>query len=138
MNATHHIALNCIDKLREEEFYTHQFGFHRARVFKAGTPEEFVVLRLGNMCIELFHAPPPPDGARGGEQPVGFRHIAFEVPNLEEKIRQLQAAGIETGEIEDCSDMAEGLRICFLKDPEGNTLEIMEGWTDQKNPPSYI
>ena len=136
VNAMGHIAINCIDKRAMEKFYVEVFGFSRARVFKAGTPEEFVVLRLGEMCIELFPTPASSPGAKGGEQPVGFKHLAFTVGDIDAKVGELQAAGIETGEIEDCNHLAEGLRVCFFKDPEGNILEIMEGWSDQQNPPA--
>ena len=136
MDAMGHMALGCRDKLAMEKFYTDLFGFRRARVFNPGAPDEFVVLRLGGMCIELFPTTDAPTDATGGEQAIGFRHLAFTVANLEEKIEKLHAAGIETDEIEDCNHMAPGLRVCFFRDPDGNILEIMDGWSDEENPPA--
>ena len=205
MNALHHIALNCINPRGQESFYSRHFGFKRARVFNPGTPGEFVMLRLGGVCIELFPSPAPspasspasssaPSPAQSthpshssdsshssdpshspspaaspalspasspaplptpspaplptpstapspapnpGEQPVGFKHLAFEVASLEETIRGLKADGVETGEVIDCGPVVPGLRICFFKDPEGNSIEIMQGWSDDANPPAF-
>lgn len=131
MTKMSHIAFNCVDKRKQETFYTEMFGFRRVCVFNTEQEGEFVLLRLGDMRIELFQAPESASGLRGEKQRVGFWHLAFEVENLEEMIAKLNAGGIETGEIEDCSSLAEGLRVCFFKDPEGNELEIMEGWADQ-------
>ncbi len=32
----------------------------------------------------------------------------------------------------DCSTVVEGLRVCFFDDPEGNKIELMQGYKDQK------
>ena len=133
MNAIQHIAFNCRDRHATERFYTEHFGFRRARVFNRGKEGEFVMLRLGAACSELFDAPPDAASgdARGGEQPVGFKHLAFEVPDLEAAIAKLNAAGTKTDDIIDAGPHVPGLRICFFKDPEGNILELMEGWQDE-------
>ncbi len=130
-----HIALNCRDRLAQERFYTVHFGCRRARVFQAGRPDEFVMLRLGNALMELFQTRAKEADAAGGEQPVGFKHLCFEVRDIEAKAAQLHAAGVETGRVIDCSDQVPGLKVCFFKDPEGNVIELMEGWQDDPNPP---
>jgi len=135
MNATHHIAFNCKDRAAQERFYTKLLGFRRARVFNAGTPDEFVMLRLGSTCIELFQAKGLPASAQASEQPLGFKHMAFEVPDIEAKVAEVSAAGIETQSIIDCSSVVPGLRICFFRDPEGNLLELMQGWSDDESLP---
>ncbi|MCL5269501.1 MAG: VOC family protein [bacterium] len=135
MTAVQHIALNCIDRLAQEAFYTRHFGFRRARVFNAGQPGEFVMLRLGSCCIELFNNGAADPHAIGGEQPVGLKHLAFEVPDLAAAAAALQADGIKTGDFLDCSGIVPRMRVCFFRDPEGNILELMEGWDDEENPP---
>lgn len=129
MNSVQHIAFNCRDIHASEEFYRKHFGFRRARVFNAGQPDEFVMLRLGAMCLELFSAE---SGRTGGEQPVGFKHLAFEVPRLEPAIERLQADGMTVDKIIELGHIAPGLRICFFKDRDGNVLELMEGWQDEE------
>ncbi len=130
-----HISMNCRDKAAQEAFYTKHFGFKRARVFNAGTPGEFVMLRLGDCCVELFNADVPAD-ARGGEQPVGFKHLAFEVEDIAASVAGIEADGIQTEGIIDCGETVPGLSVCFFLDPDGNRLELMQGWTDEANPPA--
>lgn len=129
MAAVQHIAFNCVDIRKQEAFYTKFFGLRRSRVFNAGTPNEFVMLRLGNTCIELFSAGP---GAtvHGGEQAVGFKHLAFEVPDVEAAVARLRADGIPAGDVIDCSGIVAGLRVCFFDDPDGNRVELMQGYKD--------
>jgi glyoxylase I family protein len=129
MNAVQHLAMNCRDRLAQEAFYIEHFGFTRVRTFNRGKPGEFVMARLGSMCLEFFGSSNPDAG--GGEQAVGFKHLAFEVPDLEAAIAKLQAAGIQTDPIHDASASVPGLRICFFRDPEGNILELMQGWQDE-------
>ncbi len=128
MNSVQHIAFNCRDIRRQEQLFTTHFGFRRARVFNAGTPDEFIMLRLGSTCVELF---PASDSGVAGEQSVGFKHLALEVPDLELAIANLHADGIETDPIVDCASVVPGLRVCFFTDPEGNRIELMQGYQDQ-------
>jgi len=131
MKSVQHIALNCRDLAAQEAFYTKHFGFRRARVFNQGQPNEFVMLRLDSTCLELFGASPETASESGGEQAVGFKHLAFEVPDLEAAAAALREDGIETGKIIDCSHVLEGMRVCFFNDPDGNRLELMQGYGDQ-------
>jgi glyoxylase I family protein len=131
MTAIHHVAFNCRDMRAQEEFYSKHFGFRRVRTFKAGTQGEFAVLRLGGACIELFPAGADAGDARGGSQPVGYAHLAFEVDDLDAAVAAVEAGGIETGGIKDCSKLLEGFRVCFFNDPEGNRIELMQGYRDE-------
>lgn len=131
MSAIQHIALNCGHLATQERFYTKHFGFRRSRAFNAGTPDEFVMLRLGSTCLELFSSKRNEGTVRAHEQPVGFKHLAFEVPDLDATIANLQADGIKTEAVIDCSRVLAGLRVCFFNDPDGNRLELMQGYKDQ-------
>jgi len=135
MDAVQHIAFNCVDLPRQEAFYTRVFGFRRVRVFNPHASDEFIMLRLGSMCLELFSAPLE-TSSNVTKPPVGFQHLAFEVDDINEKVKELRAAGTETGDIVDCSDHVPEMRVCFFEDPEGNTVELMESWSDDSNPPS--
>ncbi len=132
MSAFTHIAFRCRDSFAQEAFYTKHFGFKRCRTFNRGEPGEFFLLKLGDMRLELF--PPDPDqkseAAKGGEQPVGFRHVAFEVPKLEPVLEGLRADGIEPDPIRVVAAVP-GMRIVFFRDPEGNIIELMEGYRDE-------
>jgi len=128
--AIHHLALTCNDRLAQEKFYSRHFGYRRVRVFNAGRPNEFVMLRLGQSCLELFQASGAAAGASPRQPETGFRHFCFQVPDVARKAEELKQDGIEPGPVVDCSDQVPGLKVCFFKDPEGNTIELMEGWQD--------
>jgi glyoxylase I family protein len=132
MTAFNHIAFNCRDVHRQEQFYIRHFGFKRSRTFNTGRPDQFIMLKLGSMRLELF----PTDsvktvGAGGGEQPLGFKHLAFDVPSLEPVLEALKAEGIQPDRIIDCAQLVPGMRIVFFRDLEGNIIELMEGYADE-------
>ena len=131
MKIVQHIAFNCRNLAVQEKFYTKHFGFRRSRVFNEGTPDQFLMLRLGGTCLELFSAAKGASSQMAGEQPVGFQHLAFEVPDLHAAILALNADGIKTDAIVDCSSIVKGMRICFFNDPDGNRIELMNGYLDQ-------
>ena len=131
MKVIQHIAINCRDLTAQETFYTKHFGFRRCRVFKAGTPNEFLMLRLGSTCLELFDASAEEASEMGGPQSVGFKHLAFEVDDLDAVVKELQDGGVETEEIRDCAQILEGMRICFFNDPDGNRIELVQGYKDE-------
>jgi glyoxylase I family protein len=130
--AFNHVAFNCRDVAAQERFYSKHFGFKRARTFKRGEPDEFIMIKLGSMRLELF----PTDslkisGCNAGEQPVGFKHLAFEVPALDLMIEALKADGVACDPVIDLAHVKPGLRIVFFRDLEGNIIELMEGYADE-------
>lgn len=130
--ALNHVALNCRNLAAQEAFYTKHFGFKRSRTFNRGKPKEFFMLKLGSIRLELFPTDPAKTAdLKGGEQPVGFKHLAFDVPKLEPVIEALKADGIEPDPIIELSQMFPGFRIVFFRDPEDNILELMEGYRDE-------
>ena len=64
---------------------------------------------------------------RGGEQAVGFKHLAFEVPDLEASIAKLRAAGIEPGEIIDAGAQRAGPADLLFQRPGGQHPRIDAG-----------
>jgi glyoxylase I family protein len=131
MNTVQHLAFSCRDLKTTESFYTRHLGFRRVRTFNRGTPGEFCMLRLGSTCVELFQASPKDQGKTAADQPIGFKHLAFEVDDLDGVLAGLHAAGVQTDPIIDCSGIVPGFRICFFNDPDGNRLELMQGYQDE-------
>ncbi len=131
--AINHLAFRCRDLAAQEAFYTKHFGFRRSRTFRRGEPGEFFMLKLGSVRVELF-PPDPADGAdaKGGPQGVGYRHLAFDVAKLEPVLEALRADGIEPDPIIELPQLGEGFRIVFFRDPEGNVVELMEGYRDEE------
>ena len=131
-NAINHIAFFCRNPVAQEAFYTRIFGFKRSRTFQRGEPGEFFLLKLGNARLEFFPMKPETAaGAAGTEQPIGFRHLAFDVPKLEPVLEALKAEGIGHDPIIAVPHIDPGCRIVFFRDPEGNSIELMEKYRDE-------
>ena len=136
--AFHHIAVSCADPLATERYYTRHFGFERARVIPLGETQ-IVFLAAGNVYLELFQAEgQPPDGSQNtadGPHYAGWRHIAFKVDDVDAKLAQMGVdAKITLGPL-DFDDFIPGWRTVWVADPDGNIVEISQGFTDEDDPP---
>jgi glyoxylase I family protein len=133
-----HVALNCKDMRATEKFYTTHFGFRRARVIPLGEAQ-IVFLKAGSVYLELFAsegaapgAAPAPDGPH---HPGSFRHIAFQVDNVDQTLAAMGTeAQVSLGPL-NFDDFIPGWRTAWVKDPDGNIVEISQGYTDQKDVP---
>lgn len=134
-----HIALNCKDPIAVEKFYTKHFGFTRTRVIPLGEGNQIVFTRSGSMYLEIFSAQGDnlaPAPANDGHAFPGIRHIAFQVDNVDAKLAEMGAdAKITLGPLS-FDDFIPGWRTVWVSDPEGNIVEISQGYQDQANPPA--
>lgn len=132
-----HVALNCKDPIKIERFYTKHFGFTRGRVYMPG-PDQVVVVNSGNLSFEIFPAKgdrPFPDYTEDGPQWYGLRHVAFRVSNLDEKLAELgNDVKLTLGPV-DMSNFIPGMRVAWVADPEGNIIELNQGYVDEEAPP---
>ena len=133
----HHFGITCQDPIAIERFYTEYFGFRRARVLSLGETQ-IVFIRSDNVYLELFQAeedsPLAPAEADGPKYP-GWRHIAFSVDDVDAKLAELgDAVRITLGPL-DFSDFTPGWKAAWVGDPEGNIIEISQGYVDDENPP---
>ena len=133
-----HIALSCADPVRTEQFYSDHFGFRRARVIPLGAGNEIVFLKNDqSVYLELFRAdagkPGLPETGGDGPHYPGVRHLAFQVTDIETTVQSMgSAAAISLGPL-DFSDFIPGWKTVWLKDPDGNIVEISQGYTDQNS-----
>ena len=133
-----HVGITCKDPIKVEKFYTKYFGFKRARVIPIGGLEQIVFLKAGGIYLELFPAKaespiPPPE--KDGPQFPGLRHLAFKVDNLDAKLAEMgKDARVTQGPL-DFNEVILGWRTVWVADPEGNIIEISQGYEDEKNPP---
>ena len=133
-----HVTLNCKDMNKVERFYTKYFGFKRARVIPLGNTK-IVFLKCGNVYLELFDA----EGDRPAALPTadgykfpGYRHLAFQVGNVDAKLAEIgKDAEVSLGPL-DFGDFIPGWYSAWITDPEGNIVEISQGYKDQDNPPA--
>lgn len=137
MDAFSHVGIMCNDPLKIEEFYTKHFGFKRARVYAPG-PEQVVMIKSGEIYLELFKATkerPIPQERGAGPEYAGWRHICFSVKDLNRKLEEMgNDARITLGPV-DMGQFVEGMRVCWIEDPEGNIVELNQGYVDEENPP---
>jgi glyoxylase I family protein len=131
------MGLACTDPIAIERWYTEHFGFERKRVYAPG-PGQVVVIGNGGVNLELFPAKgeaPPRDGDGAGPEYPGWRHVAFLVDDLDGKLSDMgDDATITLGPL-DMSEFVEGMRVVWISDPEGNIVELNEGYTDEPDPP---
>jgi glyoxylase I family protein len=137
MTTFSHMGIACKDPVALEKFYSKHFGFKRARVVPLGDTQ-IVFIKSGNVYLELFQAkedsPIAPFKEDGPWYP-GWRHIAFAVDNVDAKLAEMGAdAKITLGPF-NFDDFLKGWRGVWLADPEGNIIELAQGYVDEQNPP---
>jgi glyoxylase I family protein len=133
-----HMALACKDPLAIERFYSRYFGFKRARVVELGK-SQVVFLKMGNMYLELFQSSeesPVPTAEGSGPEYPGWRHLAFMVDDVDARLAEMGAAVKITAGPMNFNDFIRGWRSVWLADPEGNIIEISQGFVDQENSPT--
>ena len=135
-----HVAMACKDPIAIEQFYARHFGFQRARVVSLGE-EQIVYIKSGPLYLELFpakeEAPLPPSREDGPWYP-GWRHLAFQVDDVDAKLAEMgKDAQVTLGPL-GFDDFISGWRTVWVSDPEGNILEISQGYVDQPEPPPLV
>jgi len=133
----HHIGFNCEDPIAIERWYAKHFGFERLRVYLPG-PDQVVVIGNGGVALELFPAKGEALGSRGendGPPQPGWRHIAFLVDDVDRKLAEMGEDARPTLGPLDMSAFIEDMRVVWISDPEGNIVELNQGYTDETNPP---
>jgi glyoxylase I family protein len=135
----HHMGVMCSDMAASERFYSKHFGFRRARVAPLGGDDRIVFLKSGSCYLELFRAtqasPAPAAGGPGPEYP-GWRHLAFIVDDVDAKLAEMGADAKVTAGPMDFDAFIPGWRTVWIADPDGNIVEISQGFVDQEDPPA--
>ena len=64
-----------------------------------------------------------------------MRHVAFLVDDLDAKLAEIgDDATVTLGPL-DMGDFIPGMRVAWISDPEGNIVELNQGYEDEKTPP---
>lgn len=128
----HHVALTCADMDATEEFYAKHFGFQRTRVIPLGETQ-IVFLKAGDVYLELFAAEgerPAPAAGADGPHYAGVRHLAFRVDDVDAKLAAMgDDAKVTLGPM-GFDDFIPGWRTVWVSDPDGNVVEISQGYRD--------
>ena len=111
----HHVAM-IVSSEDTVEFYK-ELGFQET--FRKTRSYDTIVLLSGHgFELEMFVDSNHP--TREKPEPLGFRHLALKVDNIEATAQELHIA---VGEI--MLDWV-GKRFCFVYDPDGNVVELHE------------
>ena len=120
LNKVHHIAIICSDYQRSLDFYTHVLGLRvLAEHYREERQSYKTDLALGDdYVIELFSS------RLTRPEAAGLRHLAFEVDNIDESVRELDALGINHETVR--TDEYTSKRFLFFQDPDGLPIELYE------------
>ncbi|MBI4821762.1 MAG: VOC family protein [Deltaproteobacteria bacterium] len=129
-----HVAINCKNMQTIIDFYDKYFGFKVTRRIQLGADKEIVFVKNDHgVYFELFKeeqkAPFAPFVADGPTW-AGLRHIAFQVDNLDAKLAELKGVAPVTLGPMAFDDFIKGWKTAWVSDPEGNIIEISEGYHD--------
>ena len=118
-----HTCLNVSNIDRSIEFYTKQIGlqFVSRREVKQNNAEIAFLQDKDGAAIELTYWRDKKELKEGDN----FDHIAFGVSNIDSSIQDLRGHGV-TIAMEPFSLQGSSSKIAFIKDPDGNWLELIE------------
>jgi len=121
----HHLAIICSDYLVSKHFYTEILGLNIVNeAYRTDRKSYKLDLSIdGKYQIELFSFPDPPERVSGPEA-RGLRHIAFEIDDLTQSVKELNRKGVITEEIR--VDEFTGKKFVFFSDPDGLPIELCE------------
>lgn len=115
----HHIHMFVPDPKEAQAWYDKNFGA------TAGKRLQFETANLPGVELTLSKADMPQATTKGRV----LDHIGFEVKNIEEAVKRLEAAGIKFDGAIRTSPNASKLHIAFLTDPWGTYIELTQGLT---------
>ncbi|MDM0653578.1 VOC family protein [Clostridium perfringens] len=120
----HHVAIIASDYKKSKDFYVNLLGLKIIReVYREERDSYKLDLEIGDSQIELFSFKNPPKRPSYPES-CGLRHLAFEVENIEEQVRELKEKGIKVEEIR--IDEFTGRKFTFFSDPDDLPIELYE------------
>lgn len=124
-NRIHHIAVICSNYEVSKDFYVNKLGFKvLAEVYREERKSFKLDLAINGIYqIELFSFPEPSVRPSRPEA-AGLRHLAFEVDDVAEVAKILNAKGIVTEPIR--IDEFTGKQFTFFTDPDGLPLELYQ------------
>lgn len=121
----HHIAIICSNYEKSKDFYVNVLGFKIIKETYRKDRESYKLdLAVGGYCqIELFSFSQSPKRPSYPEA-CGLRHLAFEVDNIEQTIKELAEKSIVAQPVR--IDEITGKKFTFFSDPDNLPLELYE------------
>ena len=129
MTSFHHVAISSSDKQKSVRFYE-GLGFNT--VFEWVAPDgdlRIVHMKLGQAILEIFNYSKPeiaPESMRSLDSDlrrIGTKHFGLQVSDIEQSRAQMTELGL--GKDIEIKEGRTGIKYFFLKDPDGNWVEIV-------------
>ena len=115
------VVIPVADQDRELEFYVEKLGFEKRADVPFGNGQRWVEVAPGDAVTTIALAPPPP-GRSTGNRETG---IGLQTEDIDAFHAELKAAGVDVDpEVSRMGDPVPPL--LFLRDPEGNSLMVVE------------
>lgn len=118
-----HIHLRSPNPEATAAFYERMFGAEVIRTMQQGKPR--IDMKIGG--ADVFIAPVLPDG-KTNPPPVtpyqGLDHFGLSVTGIDAIVAEMKAKGAEF--TLEPTDIRPGVRIAFLRGPEGVSIELLE------------
>lgn len=126
-----HIGLFTNNPLQLIIFYSEKLGFEEGetkilsrklmeRIFRIPSSSTLTKLKLGQVTLEII-SPQELNVKKRDNDVSGYNHWGLGVKKKEEFCQKLKEKGVQVIEVE-----SSGRSIFFVKDPEGNLIEIYE------------
>lgn len=118
-----HVAIRVKDIDRSLDFYVRKLGFKEMMRLDRDGRLWLLYLRITDtQYLEIF---PEGEGERAAErEAVGYNHMCFEVPDIEQAVRELDAMGVEM--IRPMIKAIDGNWQTWIEDPDGHRIELMQ------------
>lgn len=125
LQSIHHIAIIVSDIQAAKKFYVDKLGFPVIREnYRADRQDWKLDLRVNEQTeLEIFAEKNPPKRVSRPEA-CGLRHLAFQVDNVDDTVRELEQMGIPCELVR--LDAYTNKKMTFFFDPDGLPLEIHE------------
>lgn len=128
-----HTGLTCRNIAATENFYVKYFGFRRARALDIGGGNQIVFIKNENTYLELFQGEgrdPAGTPQNDGHAFPGFRHLAFEVDDVEAFAKTLgDDLKVNLGPLR-FDSFIPGWAAIWIRDPDDRVVEIAQGYKD--------
>ena len=118
-----HVAIRVKDIDRSLDFYVRKLGFKEMMRLDRDGRLWLLYLRITDtQYLEIF---PGGEGERAaGQDAVGYNHMCFQVPDIEQTVRELDAMGVPM--VRPMIKAIDGNWQTWIEDPDGHRIELMQ------------
>jgi len=121
-----HVGVVTTDLERAVRFYVDRLGFRETTRLETTHSGTIVFVSIDGCEVELFGngKPPDPNATASAGSVVGYKHISLLVDSVDQEYARLKGLGVEF--MMGPTDAESGLRLAFLRDPDGNPIELLQ------------